>query len=285
MRRNLSRGWIGWHVWWEGYARKKASMRRSLLHLLNRDLRAASARGWRWWRRKRVHAAVTTRRGLHREQQIALGFGGWLHYVSLSHSQEQKTAAMKRAISYFTNRELSRGWSGYGDVGRGLAKLESLRRGMSHLANRELSRGFGGWLEAVMPRDDPMSKAVRFVNRELARGWVGWQTQWAEAARKMASMKKSLVYLLNRELSRGFVAWVEMAEEARFMQKLRKGLSMFTNRGLALGFAGWLHCVSLSHSQERKTAAMKKALHIWSTGTLLADGALVGDVCRSARQA
>ena len=38
------------------------------------------------------------------------------------------------------------------------------------------------------------------------------------------------------------------------MQKLRKGLSMFTNRGLALGFAGWLHCVSLSHSQERKTA-------------------------------
>ena len=139
-----------------------------------------------------------------------------------------------------------------------------------------------------MPRDDPMSKAVRFfVNRELARGWVGWQTQWAEAARKMASMKKSLSHLLNRELSRGFVAWVEMAEEARwFMQKLRKGLSMFTNRGLALGFAGWLHCVSLSHSQERKTAAMKKSSFISGQPEPCSRmERLVGDVCRSARQA
>ena len=56
-----------------------------------------------------------------------------------------------------------------------LAKLESLRRGMAYLANREISRGFGGWLEAVAPRDDPMSKALRhLVNREMSRGWVGW---------------------------------------------------------------------------------------------------------------
>ena len=35
---------------------------------------------------------------------LALGFAGWLHCVSLAH-QEKKAAAMKRALSYFLNKE------------------------------------------------------------------------------------------------------------------------------------------------------------------------------------
>ena len=32
--------------------------------------------------------------------KIALGFGGWQHAVMLSHNQNQKAAAMTRALSY-----------------------------------------------------------------------------------------------------------------------------------------------------------------------------------------
>ena len=46
---------------------------------------------------------------------------------------------MKKALSYFVNREFSRGWSGWqASWAERLAKLESLRRGMAFFLNREL---------------------------------------------------------------------------------------------------------------------------------------------------
>ena len=77
----------------------------------------------------------------------------------------------------------------------------------------------------------------------------------------MESMRRSLGHALNRQLSAGFLSWREMAEErAEFMRHLRKGAAFLVNRGLALGFGGWKHCVSLAHSQDKKQAAMKRAM-------------------------
>ena len=91
-----------------------ASMKKSLIHLLNREL----SRGFVAWvemaeearyfmQKLRKGLSMFTNRGL------ALGFAGWLHCVSLAHSQERKKAAMGKALSFFVNRELSRGWLGW----------------------------------------------------------------------------------------------------------------------------------------------------------------------------
>ena len=196
-------------------------------------------------------------------RKLALGYSGWKHCVSLAHSQEKKQAAMKRAMSYFINRNLSRrlGWMAHAVGGEGGVPAQATQRSWQN-DEQEAAAGFSSWQEAVAPRDDPMARALKhLLNKELSRGWVAWHAQWEEKRAKMESMRRSLGHALNRQLSAGFLSWREMAEErAEFMRHLRKGAAFLVNRGLALGFGGWKHCVSLAHSQDKKQAAMKRAM-------------------------
>jgi hypothetical protein len=139
---------------------------------------------------------------------------------------------MSKALLYFLNRELARGWVGWHSLWFERKEyLRLLRKGVSFMLNRELARGLSVWRQAVAPQDDPMSKAMRyFFNRELARGWVGWHSSWAEQKAKLESMRRSLGHFINRELSRGWGVWVEMAvERAAFMFKLNGAFTRMRN--------------------------------------------------------
>ena len=96
---------------------------------------------------------------------------------------------MRRSVGHFLNRELSRGWVAWVEMAFDRAEfLRKLRKGVSRMVHQQLSFGFVSWREAIAPRDDPMSKALRyFVNREMSRGWVSWQSQWEATRRTIAA--------------------------------------------------------------------------------------------------
>ena len=150
---------------------------------------------------------------------LALGFAGWLHAVSLAHSQERKKDAMKKALSYLVNGTRSRLERVGGDV-RSASRSSSpfAAAWPSSFIVNLLAAGLGG--SSPWRHDDPMAKALRhLINREMSRGWVGWHTQWEEKRAKMESMRRSLGHALNRQLSAGWGAWVEMAvDRAEFMR-------------------------------------------------------------------
>ena len=235
----------------------------------------------------------------------------------------EKANAMSKALIFLMNRELSRGWIGWHTMwAETVAKLASLRRGLSHLVNRKLSAGWNAWVEMAEEKalfmqklrkglsfmvnrrtavamaswlehvsgdtnGPPLLKALlHLMRRNLSRGWIGWHVWWEGYARKKASNEAQPLHLLNRDLARGFSAWVEMVEEkAEFMRLLRRGAGFIVNRQIALGFGGWLHYVSLSHSQEQKTAAMKRALVLYEPRVEQRLERLGGDVGRASRQA
>ena len=83
----------------------------------------------------------------------------WLSTLARQSSQAQAAGKMSRALSYFVNRELSRGWVGWHSQWAELVrKRESMRRSLGHLLNRQLSRGFGAWLEMAVERAAFMQK-------------------------------------------------------------------------------------------------------------------------------
>ena len=60
---------------------------------------------------------------------------------------------MGRALSYFVNRELARGWSGWAAAyAETCAKRDSMRRSLRHMLNRKLSAGWGSWVSMVAER-------------------------------------------------------------------------------------------------------------------------------------
>ena len=66
--------------------------------------------------------------------------------------------------------------------------LRKLRNGLGKMDEQEAAAGFSSWQEAVAPRDDPMSKALKhLLNKELSRAWVAWHAQWEEKRAKMES--------------------------------------------------------------------------------------------------
>ena len=87
---------------------------------------------------------------------------------------------MGRALSFFINRELSRGWMGwratYEEAAR---KLSALRRGLSHMLNRKLSAGWGSWTAMVEERQRFLQLLRRGLSfmlmRRQAMGFAGWR--------------------------------------------------------------------------------------------------------------
>ena len=263
---------------WEVLKAKRDSMRKSLGHLLNRNL----SRGWGAWVEMAVERAAfmqKLRKGLSRmvNRKLAVGL------LRGARRAAPRDDPMSKALSYFLNRELARGWVAWHSTWAVLkAKRESMRKSLGHLLNRGLSRGWGAWLEMAQERAEFMQKLrkglsfivnrklavglqagrsrlrscmrrtsqhmsralLHLLHRELSRGWSGWHSTWLKLVAQRESMRKSLGHLLHRGLSRGWGAWVEMAvERAAFMQKLRKGAGHMMNRKLCLAFLrGWREC-------------------------------------------
>ena len=136
-------------------------------------------------------------------RKLALGFAAWRERIF-----GVVDDPMAKAMRYFLNRNLARGWEGWQAIWEAQkAKLESMRRSMSHMLNRELARGFGAWFEMSIARKAFLEKlrhGLRFMlNRQLARGMVGWQ----RSVQSSSSMAKGLGHMLHREQSRGWRAW------------------------------------------------------------------------------
>ena len=57
---------------------------------------------------------------------------------------------MRQGMGHMLNRELSRGWRGWGEmISARAAYIGLLRRGMSFMVNRELAQGFRRWSSSV----------------------------------------------------------------------------------------------------------------------------------------
>ena len=74
---SCARGWVGWHATWQELVRKRESMRRSLGHMLNRQL----SRGWGAWVEMARAAAFMQklRKGVSImvNRKLAVGFAAW----------------------------------------------------------------------------------------------------------------------------------------------------------------------------------------------------------------
>ena len=117
---------------------------------------------------------------------------------------------MSRAIRYFLNSNLARGWvcwrACWAEQKR---KMESMRRSMSHMLNCG-SRGLAAWVAMVVGRSSRFSSCEGvsyFIHRQMSSGFLAWR----HAARhgllqppmgEMGIMARAIRHTLNRELSR-----------------------------------------------------------------------------------
>ena len=106
LNRNLARGWVNWQALWAEKKAKLESMRRSLSHALNREL----SRGWGAWVEMAVERALfmqKLRKGVSFmvNRKMAVGFASWRQRVS-----GVSDDPMAKALRYFLNRNLARGW-------------------------------------------------------------------------------------------------------------------------------------------------------------------------------
>ena len=112
------------------------SMRRSLSHMLNRQL----SRGYGAWVEMAADRAAflqKLRKGLSfmLNRQLAAGFAGW----RASWDATVADTAMSRALSYFVNRELARGWLGWSSAWEeAVRKRAAIRRSLIRVANHNL---------------------------------------------------------------------------------------------------------------------------------------------------
>ena len=79
-------------------------------------------------------------------RKAAMAFGSWSYNVAMIHAQAASIGHMSRALKYFINRNLARGWVGWHEKwAEQRRKLLSMRRSLRHLLNRQLSIGWGAW--------------------------------------------------------------------------------------------------------------------------------------------
>ena len=85
-------------------------------------------------------------------RKLAVGFASW----------RKRDDPMSRALSFFMNRELSRGWVGWHTNWSEIArKRAAMRHGLSHMLNRHLSRGWGAWTEMAVERAAFLQKLLQ----------------------------------------------------------------------------------------------------------------------------
>jgi len=127
--RHLARGWTAWHAEWADSVAARTIMRKSLGHLLNRGL----SRGFGAWLEMAIERAVflqKLRKGLSRmvNRKLAFGFDRWIAAFA------PRDDPMPKALLYFLNRGLSRGWVAWYTTWEELkAKRESMRKCLSHM--------------------------------------------------------------------------------------------------------------------------------------------------------
>ena len=127
---------------------------------------------------------------------------------------------MSRAIRYFLNSNLARGWvcwrACWAEQKR---KMESMRRSMGHMLNRGLSRGLAAWVAMVVGRYVALQQLRQgvsyFLHRQMSSGFAAWR----HAARhglpqppmgELGIMARAIRHALNRELSRAWAVWLPM---------------------------------------------------------------------------
>eukprot|EP00900_Chrysochromulina_parva_P015970 jgi/Chrpa1/24374/Chrysochromulina_OHIO_Genome00027597-RA len=142
-------------------------LRKSFGHLVHRS----KSRGFGAWSEMAVERAEflqVLRKGLSRmiNRKLLLGFDRWIAAFA------PRDDPMSKALLYFVNREIARGWVCWYETWKVLkAKRESMRKSLGHLLHRGLSRGWGAWIEMLEERAaflQLLSKGVRFmINRKL----------------------------------------------------------------------------------------------------------------------
>ena len=239
--RGLSRGWMPWS---EMAMERKAilqKLRKGVEKMVDRKL----ALGWRAWSKVALWGAwaemAIERADISRKLHKGL-WKGWRAWLSMNKEQKTKHDSMRKSLGHFLNRGLRRGFSAWLEMAIERAKLlQKLGKGLRRMTTRKLALGINAWRAAIVPRDDPMSKALLyFMTRVIVRGWVGWYKAWVELKAKRECLHKSRGYLFQRGFSLGWGAWSQKLEErAAFLRLLSKGVRFKLDRRLAFGLVSW----------------------------------------------
>ena len=275
-----ARGWTAWHEQWSEVAQERSIMRRALKKLLKRQI----SLGFDSWAaaamaQKRVERLLRTFLAKCLNRSLALAFAtweeslvpkavdkyanrmlgrasahltrglqlrGWNAWLGL-HTEAQARKRIARVLGYAFNKQLARGIGAWSEMAHDRATfLLALRRGLSKLVSRALAAGFETWRAAMVPRDDPMARAlVHMSQRVLCAGWVSWQRTWRELRRALGLLRR----VLCGQIAKGWRAWVEAARARR---KLGQSVRQIANRTIAPAWNAWLARIpELKHAQLR----------------------------------
>jgi hypothetical protein len=156
LNRELSRGWTAW----QEMLAERARLRKSMSHMLNREL----SRGWSRWRETLAEAAAKLA-GMRKSMGHMLNrelSRGWVGWQQMLEERKAALAAMRRGVMFMVNRKLAMAFGAFRPVAQRTA--DPMARALGYFMNRELSRGWAGWHQAW--------EAAYMTNRKLSAAFV-----------------------------------------------------------------------------------------------------------------
>ena len=166
-------------------------------------------------------------------RKLAAGFSSWPAMIRSKPTDDP----MGKAVRYFLNRNLARGWVCRHDLWeQKVRKLRSMRRSLGHFLNKQLSRGFGAWhcIEERRGHGDDAAVGEVHDQRKLAFGFTSWQISGSRQPRNRTEdpMGKALRHLIHRKRFRA--CKVRCSRAARGVLDDAQGLSLWSTASRAL---------------------------------------------------
>ena len=220
---------------WLEYCEVFSLQRRSLSHLLNREL----SRGFTSWLGYR-EMLLTARRALSGMVQNGLirGLNKW---VLFAEERQQAIARMHASLGALKNGSLQKAFNNLVQLVRG--PPNPAQRAIAHMVNAEVSRGLRAWLTASAALQKMKGAITSLLLQQLKRSlmsWIDYAKGRAEAMRVLRSglsaatdarrkcwntwvanlegfqaLRSALARLMATRLVKCINSWIEMAAEQR----------------------------------------------------------------------
>ena len=202
LKKELTRGWVGWFSQWEDERRRKRQLAFAASKLKNPELSEAFhiwsdlASAGREAKEKKMRQA----RAREKERQLLGGTAD----VQQQLEAVQKECEMKLKLAAV-------------DYERLMARLAAVD-GKEAAAERALQEQLAQEAKDKEKRVEHLSlmMAKRMINKDIVRGWTAWQSMWEEEARQKRLLKAAGQRLLKPAMSAAFGNWkLDWDEEER----------------------------------------------------------------------
>ena len=237
-----------WSLWLARH-RRATSLKRALLHALNRAL----AQGWSAW----VALAVNVRRARHivaRSLRHAMNANlsrGWGALEDIWR-QSQVVSPCQRAALHWHRAGQGRAWSTWVQF---VQQSIELRRVISHAINNAVVYSWRTWLRKTGEQHTLQQIGKRsfqyWFRSALVRGWSAFS---GADSRDLVARQRAMQHWQNSALSRG---WYALLDQYLQVAELRRGMRHAMNRALILGWATWM---AKMHEWEQLRDAISRGL-------------------------